>query len=325
MRSRTLDDLLGPAEGRFFGSGYRRVGQRLDDLSIVDGEGGLRLTATGGVRYPADWSTKRHGAVPPHLSTIDAIVLAARLTDACVTAAHGLDAEQRRAMWVRRLDVNAGPRPLEAGLEAFGVQAEVARSRPAPHTLLGHLSLVDCWIGPMRVGCLVEHSPGGGRRDTGATETTGPYVDGFKRRRHRVENLTLDATGRARVLTAVDVDGPAGEGMEARYHPSVSIVDIFTVALQLGQALLYRQDGLERATTSTLWMRRAVIRPRTPHRPAGIAFPVGAELAGSRLLPARGATWRLADVVASGRDVLVRCSVAHQLPDLAATRAAEAA
>lgn len=129
--SSSIDDLLGPSESRFFGSGYRRVGQRLN--AAVLGRGAPDAERRGSVLYPVDWSVKQQAAkLAPHLSTIDALLFAAQLAEAALTARHGLTAEQRRSAWLRKVEIRAYATPQEQGLTSFPVSAELRESPVAP-------------------------------------------------------------------------------------------------------------------------------------------------------------------------------------------------
>jgi len=118
---------------------------------------------------------------------------------------------------------------------------------------------------------------------------------------------------RTQILSDVDVDerrlradaaltiGPGAA--------EATMIDLFVAALQLGQVLLYRLDGLERAASNTLWMRRTVIEP-TNDRTGRFTTALENE----RRLENAAGTWRSADVVAAHSGLALRCSVAHLLP-----------
>jgi hypothetical protein len=317
-----LEDFLGPAGQRFFGSGYRRVGQRLSDIVIerhADGRGDIRATA--GVGYPADWSRKAaaKGDLRPHLSTIDALVFAAQLSELYLAGAHALGAPERSAMWLREVAIKAGTAPDEEGLAEFGVTAEARPSGPGE-------TVLDCRIGAMRARCTVAHpagNPVAGRLTHPsadgllATDGIRPFGDGYRYRHTDVGELlvdlgSLDATGRAATRELPGASRVV-DGLEAAYHPSVTMVDAFVIGLQLGQILLYELDGIPRAESETLWMRRTVLSATGPSRPS-TGYPVRTSLRNTQLLDGRGARWRTADIVGDFAGVQLTCSVTHRLP-----------
>jgi hypothetical protein len=335
----TIDDLLGPASGRFFGNGYRRIGQHVGGFSWDSADRSLRAVA--GVVYPADWSVKQlDQSLAPHLSTIDGLVLAAQLSDAALTLDLGLDAEQRRTMWLRRVEIRAGSQPDELGLDALPASAQV---QPAQGEALldGHrISLVVCRVGRMTVRCTVEHPAGRGTQGTPPRPEAEPgaellgaagqrvYGTGYQRCRQLLTEVTADPdaaepTALAWLALTDDLtDPPADQGLEGAFQPGLTLVDAFVAALQLGQVLLYELDGVSRSESSTLWMRRTVLTAETPPTPLAEAVPVTVELNGAQVLDSREALWRSADIQFRGAGVGVLCAVTHRLPerDLQAAR-----
>src|SRR5690606_23714126 len=75
--------------------------------------------------------------------------------------------------------------------------------------------------------------------------------------------------------------------------------------------LLYSLDGVARADSNTLWMRRTVIRP-APETPADGRFEV--RLREPRLLLGAQGGWRSAEIVTDHAGLRLSCSVAHLLP-----------
>lgn len=323
----SIDDYLGPAPTRFFGNGYRRIGQRLSDL-FWDPERGT-LLATAGVVYPRDWSVKQTTTpIAPHLSTIDALVFAAQLAEAGLTARHGLLPLRRQTMWLRRVEIRAGSAPKEDGLAGFPVSADVKDAVDATGSLLGHHSVVVCRIAHMTVRCTVEHPAlaAGGQLPAGplpadlfGDAARRPYGTGYLTHRQSITNLVADRTealprASATVVTSAGEGDPPGEGLEGAYQPGMSLVDAFVIALQMGQVLLYELDGLTRADSSTLWMRRTVLEAASPVRPVGEPTLVETVLDDAQVVESRGATWRSADIVSDCGGIRLRCSVTHRLP-----------
>jgi hypothetical protein len=318
----SIDDYLGPAAGRFFGSGYRRVSYRFEHLALGTGADVGRLEATVAVGYPRDWSTKATThPIRPHLSTVDALVLGARLSALALTAVPGLDEESRRTAWLRRMTIHASVTPVEEGLDALPVSAGLRSTSPEG---TGAASVVACRVGPMRVECELVHprptttGPRPGPAELIASTEEGPYGLAIHGQRQQIEQVEV-ADGRANALVSVtplEASSPT---------PPVSLVDAFVVSLQLGQVLLYELDGVERARSNNLWMRSTTLTSSGPHRAADGPIPVTASLAGTRLLRARGATWRAASIVGDSLGIRTRCSVAHELPATGRVSSAPAA
>ncbi|MGW7080220.1 AvrD family protein [Streptomyces sp. NPDC054866] len=330
----SLDSCLGPGSSRFFGSGYKRVTQGLRNIT-TDGsaEPGALVTARGTLSYPRDWSRKTGaGELRPHLSSIDALVLAANLAETHLARAFGLGAAERRRIWLRRADVRAGSTPHE-DLADFPVHGRlVAVDGPTREDLM-LASTFDCRVGRLKVRCTLVHEQGD-RAGTPVTysdekQALGPararhYGAGYKQRDQYAEQVRVDLDrqeirGLQRVV-ATDGDAHTNgdaymSGAEAAYGPSVSLVDALVGVAQLAQVLLYAQDGLSRGSTDTLWMRRFVIGAATPVRPLGHSFTPTVSTAGSRLLSMGEARWRTAELAVDDfAGIDGRCWLAHRLP-----------
>ncbi|MPY57612.1 AvrD family protein [Streptomyces spongiae] len=324
----SLDSCLGPGNARFFGSGYKRVVQELRDIS-TDGsaEPGALITARGTLTYPQDWSRKSGaGELRPHLSSIDALVLAATLAEVHVSRAFGLTATEQRRTWLRHADVRAGSSPHE-DLADFPVRGRLLGGDSPASEESALTSTFDCRIGGLRVRCTLAHERGSGTEGPAtyadASQALGPararhYGEGYKNRHQHADQVHVDLD-RQRVLGRQHVvatqTGLETLGAEAAFGPSVSLVDALVGVAQLAQVLLYAQDGLSRGSSNTLWMRRFVISTRTPVRPLGRRFTSTVRTAGTRLLSMGGEAWRTADLAVDDfSGIGGRCSLAHRLP-----------
>jgi len=328
----SFDSCLGPGSTRFFGSGYKRVVQDLKDIT-TDGsdQPGALATARGTLTYPRDWSRKSGAReLRPHLSSIDALVLAVTLAEVHLGRAFALTAAQQRRTWLRQADVRAGSSPHE-DLADFPVEGRLlACEGPELGGAAPTSTTFGCRVGGLRVRCTLVHERGGPAAGPAAfadaSQALGPagarhYGEGYKNRDQYAEHVHVDLErqriqGRQRVVAT----GPGTEahGAEAAYGPSVSPVDALVGVAQLAQALLYAQDGLARGSSDTLWMRRFVIDTRTPVRPLGREFATTVRTAGGRLLTMDGQTWRTADLAVDDFSGFSgRCSLAHRLPTAA--------
>src|SRR5262245_45025114 len=108
-RYESVDDVLGTAETRYFGSGYRSVEHRVFDV-LLDTRS-CAAAAYAEVIYPASWSKKPNQELTPHLSSIDGFVIATQLMEAYLREAFGLDDDSVRDCWIRKCSVKSGPTP----------------------------------------------------------------------------------------------------------------------------------------------------------------------------------------------------------------------
>jgi hypothetical protein len=337
---RSVDDYLGPGETRFFSRGYQRAEYAVPGVAGAPAApAATGVTAEADIGYPADWSRKKAGAdLRPHLSTVDALVLGVQLAEVHLAHAHRLGPEERRTLSLRKVALRAGTAPQEE-LRGVRLSAVPVRTGPAPGAPDRLRSVYECTVGGLRVRCEVDH-PSAGREDGGARHASledalgpgGPrfYGEGFKLRRHTIEDVRVDmasltARGGARFTAAPGAPVP-GEGTDGATQPAVSLVDCFVVNLQLAQVLMYELDGLSRESSNTLWMMQTVLEaPDVPHplpqllpdAPPGLPEPLEAltSVTGKRLLPLRGGTWRSVDLRGGLAGIRMRSSFAHELPD----------
>lgn len=131
-----ISDYLGAPERRFFGEGYKRSRHRLTDFHVPEPDGAVaevpRLAATAQVEYPSDWSRKGDTDQRPHLSTVDVLLLGAQLTEALLTSHLGLTEWELATVWLARVRIKAGNRPVEDDLAGFPVSAQTAGRLSSP-------------------------------------------------------------------------------------------------------------------------------------------------------------------------------------------------
>ncbi len=339
----SIDDFLGPREGRFLGEGFKRVAHSLTDLTVtpgpagtgpaptvpigsIGGADGAGIQATAHLALPAAWSRKGDRYPTPHLSSLDVMLFAAQLTG--LYAAHACSLGPGDRFEVCSVDIKAGARPDEEGLESFPV---TGRLTAAEDTGPLWSTTLDCRVGSLSARVHARHSPA--RRAPAAPrsyylaeELPGPWNDAP----YGVPHGT-----RSQLLTGVRITGGTEEpyasarvalvpdGAQApRDGTPATMIDAFVAAMQLGQVLLYTLDGVERADSNNLWMRRTRITtddPRTTADDAGTGVPeeaggeVTARLDRTRLLRSASGTWRTAEISGALHGVRAWASVAHLL------------
>lgn len=333
----SIDEILGDRSTRFFAEGFKKITRTVSDV-VVDGEG---CYATASLGYPADWSRKGAVDLRPHLSTIDALVLAVAAAEAHLAHAAGLDADQRGRAWLRSFTMKAGRNPHE-DLSAFPVgvrlddrttsstSATSTTSTRGPKTV----SAYRCQVGAIRVRLEIEHESG--TSPATATEQRfaeladaigGPrgYLDRAVDSTHRLHEVTVTP---GHISAVVDIaaargDRPGGEdgrgderptGFAAAYEPSLSAVDCLVCMAQLAQSVMYSLDRIKRRESDTLWMRSVWFETDGPRHPIRQPFIALLEITKSRQLWHDGALWRVADVAGDFHGLRVGSSLAHRLP-----------
>ncbi|MBL0888363.1 AvrD family protein [Myceligenerans indicum] len=310
----SVDDYLGPAEGRFFGAGYRR--SELDLSGTAARHDGV--TGQLSVTYPQDWSRKKVGVdLRPHLSTVDGLVVAAQLTEALLTLRHGLTPSQRTRMRLVKVTIQAGTEPDE-DLGALPVAAELKRTTAQDGSAV---SVVNCTVGRMRLRCRVTHPSSPVQETTSARPVPDVLGDpgrrywgeGYRSGHQSVLNVTADVTN-LRATADISTTGIAGDvdlGLGGPPDP-VTFIDEFVSALQAFQILLYELDGLSRSESNTLWMQQTTLTydPDSSQDPGGLSV----EVVESDLLELPNGTWRNLTFEAQGGSVRQRSVFAHNLP-----------
>lgn len=327
----SIEDYLGPAATRFFAAGYRRASHRIGEVRLsaphADSPG---AEANITVEYPRDWSKKTDEMdLPPHLSTVDMIVLGAQLAEAHLSHAYNLDAAARRRMRLRRVTLKSGTTPQEE-LAALPSSATLRSTRELEGAADHRVSSYRCKIGVMQARFEIEHEVGSPAINDASHASIDEVLDppedryygtGFKAGRHAIEDMHVDIE--ALVANAVVHFSEASDstlatgGIDGACQPSVSLIDCFVVNLQMAQVLMYEMDSMKRQDSDTLWMLRTRLdAPDAPQNYEG-SMPARAEITAKYLLELDGHPWRNADIAGECGGVALRCSFAHRLPEQA--------
>ncbi|MEV5387740.1 AvrD family protein [Streptomyces sp. NPDC052721] len=326
---RSVDDVLGPRERRFFGEGFKRAEHRVWHVSVAPGpDQTARADARVSVRYPPDWSRKGDADQRPHLSTVDVLVIGAQLSEVHLAHVLGLSPDQRARAVLQRVRIKAGTSPVEEDLADFAATAQLVATGPSGQAAGLFVSTVECVVGTLRMRCEIRHEAGvpnqapgsyASLRDLLGDPRPRLFGEGFTARRQFVEDVVVDprtreAAAAVRVTTRQDVPSPAA-GLEGAHHDRASAIDAFVIGLQLGQVLLYALDDVPRARSNTLWMRETVLQLDPLRAPLPATSTVTTRLERcKRLETSKGEVWRSADIVGEFLGVRLCCSVAHLLP-----------
>lgn len=326
-RFRSIDNCLGRAEGRFLGSGYRKVEHYINDIR-VNGEdecAGARAVATVG--YPVDWSYKSGNVdLRPHLSSVDAMILGLQLVEAYLTHTHSLNGMQRRRMWPRRIILTAGCSPQE-NLHRFDI--DVVRVAAATGTICRNSSRLRASLGTMKLDCDIEHDGIGREDEAGSYHEISDLLGALERqclgagsrsRRLAISDVDIDITGgTADATVLVEASGCErfDAGMGAAYQPSLTAIDCLLALAQLTQAFVYQMDGIDRSESNTLWLRRLDMEVAGPRQRLSGRHQAWIGIDEGKILSLRGQPWRKASVTGGLGGIKATLSVAHQLPDTA--------
>lgn len=327
----TIEEVLGPGDTRYFGQGFQRVTHDLTDVAINSTRITGTVTATARVDYPADWSTKTTSPVGPHLSTVDALIIAGQLAEAYLAHGHRLDPSARARMWLRSFDMTAG---AAAQTQLAGIAAHGRRSsmRIGPWGTNTVISTFDFRIGTVRLSCQVQHDVG----TPVLVPATWPHIDlllggaahrhygrGFTRRRHQIRDVVVDANlQQAHAAVHVEDTLPASpHGMAASYEPALSLVDATVCTAQLAQVLAYQLEHVKREETDTLWMRGFGMRTDTPALPITDPLTMSGRVVQRKRLDRMGKSWRTYRMDGGIGGIQAVASLAFNVPGAASVAA----
>lgn len=308
LRYPSVDTALGHREDRFFGEGFKRVTYALTSIQVTPENGTIEATAS--IRLPETWSKKGDSHQQPHLSTLDAMLLGAQLTG--LYTAHTFQ-HDHAGFSVAAVRIRAGNAPDEERLDRFPVTARHVSTQDTPS---GKETVMECRIGAMTVTVTAGHSgaqtlgrPGfyAVAEDLDGAWNTAPYGADHHTRSQLLHDVAIDRDA----LTAsgdLALTGPPDTAQHA------TAIDLFVSALQLAQVLLYDLDGLDRASSHTLWMRRTDITPVTSQDATPADRRLTIRLEESKQLPTKQGTWRTARIHAHHAGLALDCGVVHLLP-----------
>lgn len=294
----TLDSILGPAKGRYFGSRYAHVIptiQELGDwLSVSENH-----TATGAAKIEirGSWSKKGTRTAVPHLGTIDVMSLALQATEGALARFAGAIAWR-----VASVGVKAPAAPVESGFESI----------PLAISFWHQLSSASAEVAVAGFTVAVKLEAEGPRPHQ-ASKGRSVYRDVYRARVPQIGPVEL-GIGHARSTANIIPTGQWAHSalLDASKAESLNVIDAFVTVLQLGQVLLYKLDDLSRADSHILWMRSTRIEARPG---ATDVSDVSVILEGPRLRTLRNDPWRLATITGSLGDLFkISCAVAHRLP-----------
>jgi len=246
VRPTDLGDVLGPAEDRYFGAGYRDVRYTLEDPTRGPGSTGM-ASAIASAAYPERWSVGSDGSRRiPHLSSVDAIVLPLMVLEALTGSE---DRERLSSLYVESIELRAGPTPWE-NLDAVPIGLELSGNDQL-RTLSGS-------VGNIRSRLTLKRALGDGSVRPPKAEPTTVYGGLFQSNTSRTQSSQLVLAGP--VLHASHqhmIERPlcAAPGVEADFWPAMTVIDYLVMMGQLTQGAVYSAGGTDRAHVGTLWMR----------------------------------------------------------------------
>lgn len=312
--SSSIDEQLGAAHSRYFGAGFSNVQHTLDPMFVAEYEGNFRVR----VSYPDEWSIKGTNSPPAHLSSIDAMVIAARMVENWAEG-NGLVSHLQYG-WLSRCELKPGPSAVEVSAELPAtLTLESKRSLRESVDELCFSCLIDSFTVLLRV-----HLPRSVTDVTAEALGASYFATGYQEAQRKLERVTLLGGGHAECTVSIECQSeqPAS-GLEAEHGTAVSFVDATLIAAQIGQVLIYDLDQMHRDETETLWLRRATFERSKPPEAEHFSGTADVRLAKTNRIARGTKVWRSADFTAQINDVHVRYSLVHELPAIVQSDAIE--
>ncbi len=242
-----LEDLLGPADGRYFGAGHRKVTYGVAGARGADAD---RVDVVGRVDYPSDWSLNSDGTPRlPHLSSVDAVVFAALAAKTLL----GQLSSDVESTWIRGVELRGGAAPW---LDLLRIPISMTVDHPDGFDP----SLpVRAQIGNIRARLDL-----GTRAGSSSDLDPGDSWSVYGMPANRISpKTTIEVLERDRGVLRACHEFEASpvkfaacpSGIEAAYWPAMTIVDYLVTMGQLTQALVYEVSERGRGQMSNLWMR----------------------------------------------------------------------
>lgn len=322
-----IDEILGGWENRYLSCGYKSVYHSIHDIYLYPN---LKTMIAGAqVTYPENWSRKNdHQRLVPHLSTLDALLIALYVNILYISHIYQLDVNQRNRIWIKGIEIKAGKEPCNE-LENIPVFSRFCHTKTSEYSLYGHISKFSNHVGALQVDLEIDHETGGSNMNDqyyGSLKEAWPtleqtYYGGlFKNAVHQLTNVVIDLKEQT-IQSDIRIDNTrayAGletfQGMDSIY----SVIDIFVCSSQQMQALLYQLDGVRRKTSNNLWMRKIVYQSNLPvYHTRSCRQTV--KLKNTRVLTINQRRWRMADFecqpASTSNPFYLKTNLAHQLPN----------
>ncbi|MGO4155949.1 AvrD family protein [Cupriavidus sp. YAF13] len=261
-----IDQLLGPREQRYFGSGFKRVQYRViapcTDVAALPAQGRLAVI------YPQDWSRKSTGTtLPPHLSTVDATHLGAVLSEWAIAQRFTANPTEPEVL-INRCEIRSGNAPDEH-LDAlpFTIHRIVTEPLKNRRSLYRFSTQIELQLGSMALAVSLTHN-GQPRNNAAHIDNTGMLE----------QDAPQSVAGRLAIGGVYGIDlhhlmlSPADGHAIAEtifsaptsVYRTLSNVEFVLACAQMAQAVIYQKDRISRTRSNTLWMRDFIISTAVP-------------------------------------------------------------
>lgn len=313
---KSIDEILGNEEGRYFGHGFKKVKYLIHNV-IIDLPSQI-FKASADILYPSDWSLKKRKQenIKPHLSSIDLIFLNCHLIEIIVNSCISLSEEEKERILFRKIEIKADSLPQES-LINIPIEVKSFKIYKDVNGFYKNCADLEVVIGGMRLFSIIEfdgcEKKGGCyTKDSIYERVLLPYsLECLKScdfsRIHMLNEIFLDLQ-RKNITAKFMVKCDSNEGTKF-LTPIESII----ASAQLAQALIYRMDNLNRVASNTLWMRNISMENLTLFKDID-KISVEVRIKNDKSMCVNGEVWRIYKVLAQFASTRGIFTVAHKMP-----------
>lgn len=325
---KSIDQILGDKEKRFFSNGFKNVKHAFKQIVIRPTSN--EMSATGTAIYPDNWSVKQGQKLKPHLSTLDVLVFTFCLNILFVNEVYRLNESQRESTWVRKVTVRAAAE-ARYDLEDVSIHTVFLGTHENNASAGGYISQFSNEIAGFKVDIQLDHTVNEmdfGEKYFESIDAAGTAVKNYynslmdKSKVYEISNVNIDK-GNQTITSVVNINKTLSiirdQDTSALGRSFYSIIDTFSCASQQMQALIYKIDGIERKCTNNLWMRRIELEYTRPiYNTDG--FGQFASISKTKVIQMNNTKWRIADfeygVDLPSNPIRARVSLAHEIPEM---------
>lgn len=300
---KNIEDVLGNANGRYFGTGYKQV-HYLQKEKQISFEGIREIFE---IHYPKNWSTKEtEMAITPHFSTLDSVVLAVKLVTDFLREQLAVEENTINNALISKLSVKAGNNLVE---NLKNVEAHLALSSDNELLFKGK-------VASFSVELTIELFDDSKQIIVPNREDY--YFSAFETEENEVTDVSIlpDLSG---VSANADFQyDKTFSGVESAYllsHQLPSILDQIIVTAQLTEILHARLDNIPREKSKTLIMRkiefsRTLLYDADPNNKT-----IKIEVLKTKMVHLRGKSLRTSDMISKFGNSTFTYSVAQEISE----------
>ncbi|MDR0300404.1 MAG: hypothetical protein LBI13_10085 [Streptococcaceae bacterium] len=304
---KSIEDILGNANGRYFGTGYKQV-RYLQKKKEIDYEG---IREFFEIQYPKNWSTKETTTViTPHFSTLDSVVLAVKLVTDFLREQLVVEENTINNALISKISVKAGKSLVE---DLKNVEANLILASDSQLLFKGK-------VASFSVELIIELFDDSKQISVPTGEDY--YFSAFESEENEVTDVSIMADLSSVSANADFQYDKTFSGVESAYLLSnrlPSILDQIIVTAELTEILHARLDNIPREKSKTLIMRkiefsRTLLHEVTSRVPNNKTIKI--EVLKTKMVHLGEKSLRTSDMISKFGNSSFTYSVAQEIPEI---------